>query len=198
MNDDRDDDLLRTLWKEQDMEVQAPEIEHLRVRERQLEACASQRNRIEYIAGGIAAALLVATGATMLLREATTGSVVSGTGHLVVAAAILWILARLRRWQRKARSTTLGTPILTHLRDRLKVERDMLRSAWRWYIAPLVPGFALIYGGILLEPQPNWIVFWSGVLFTAAIIGWIAWLNHRAADRLESEISRLDNEGSRP
>lgn len=194
MTADRDDDFLSDIWKEQNMHAQAPDTHRLRDRERQLEHCATRRNRIEYVAGGIAASILTAAGLSTLWDQATLGSLVSGTGHLAVAIALLWVLARLHRRQRDARSGDPGTPIVMHLRNRLEAERDMLRGAWAWYVAPLIPGFALIYGGIALEPHPNWLVFWSGSFFTAAMIGWIAWLNHRAANRLDAEIARLDTE----
>lgn len=194
MSDERDDDLLRDIWKEQKMQVQTPDIDDLRGRGQRLEAWSTWRNRIEYIAGGIAIVLLGAAGTVALADATTFGSIVSGIGHLAVAVALLWVLARLNQRQRAARVTAPGTPILTHLRARLAAERDMLRGAWAWYVAPLVPGFALIYGGIALEPEPNWWVFWPGTLFTTAVVLWIAWLNRRAAGRLDEEISRLDND----
>ena len=194
MSDERDDDLLRNIWKEQDMQVQTPDAEALRRHEQKLEAVASRRNRIEYIAGGIAILVLGAAGLFTLAHAATLGSVVSGIGHLAVAAAMVWVLLRLARMQRAARVGAPGTPILTHLRDRLAAERDMLRRAWAWYVAPLVPGFAMIYGGAALEPEPNWLIFWAGSVFTGAVVIWVAWLNRRAADRLQGEIDRLDND----
>lgn len=194
MSDDRDDDLLRDIWKEQKMHVRTPDIEDLRDREQRLESWSTWRNRIEYIAGGIAITLLGVAGAIMLTSATTLGSTVSGIGHLAVAAALLWVLVRLFLLQRTARADVPGRPILEHLRARLMAERDMLRGAWAWYVAPLVPGFALIYGGIAIEPNPNWWVFWTGTLVTAAVVIWIAWLNRRAADRLSREIDRLGDE----
>lgn len=191
MSGDRDDDLLRDIWKEQEMQVRTPDIDDLRGREQRLETWSTWRNRIEYAAGGIAIAFLGAAGAVMLFGASTLGSAVSGIGHLAVAVALIWVLARLFVMQRTARATVPGQPILDHLRARLVAERDMLRGAWAWYVAPLVPGFAMIYGGIALEPDPNWWVFWPGTLFTTAVVIWIAWLNHRAAERLDREVDRL-------
>lgn len=194
MSDTRDDDLLRSIWMEQNMQTHTPDIDTLRRYERRLEASATWRNRIEFIAGGLVAAFLLFAGFSTLARAETLGSHVTGFGHLSVAAGTLWVILRLHRLTRNARGATAGAPILAHLRQRIVAERDMLRGAWRWYVAPLVPGFVLIYGGAALEPEPNWTVFWTGTLLTTAILAGIAWLNHRAAVRAEREIVRLDEE----
>lgn len=190
MSDDRGDPL-REIWKGQTMHTLAPDIDTLRRCERQIEAKATRRNRIEYVAGGIVAVFLLTAGVATLIDAATLGSTITGLGHLAVAAGTLWVVYRLHRLQTAARIAAPDAPILSHLQNRLAAEREMLRTAWRWYVGPLVPGFVLIYGGAALEPEPNWFVFWTGTLLTVAIIGAIAWANRRAAKRVDAALTHL-------
>jgi hypothetical protein len=78
-----------------------------------------------------------------------------------------------------------------HRRELVR-QRDMLRSVWRWYIAPIVPGLAVFSAGTLPQHSPWW-MFLLLALFFLAIFGGIVWLNRRAADRLDRQIAELDN-----
>lgn len=75
------------------------------------------------------------------------------------------------------------------MRRRLECERDLLRSAWLWYIVPLLPGFAMIYGGMFLAGNLSFAVVAGGL--TLAFLLFVAVLNWRAAAQIEREIGDL-------
>jgi hypothetical protein len=78
-----------------------------------------------------------------------------------------------------------------HRRELVR-QRDMLRSVWRWYIAPIVPGLAVFLAGTMPPHSPFW-VYLLLALFFLVILGGIVWLNRRGADRLDRQIAELDN-----
>ncbi len=66
-------------------------------------------------------------------------------------------------------------------RRELVRQRDLLRSVWSWYLAPLAPGLLVISR---LKPIT--------VAINATVFGGIWWLNQRGAARLTRQIEELD------
>lgn len=77
---------------------------------------------------------------------------------------------------------------MDHLKRRLEHERDLLRSAWLWYVGPMVPGFVMSYLGYwMANPErPIFVPVAGGLTFALAVF--VIILNLRAARQIEPEI----------
>lgn len=194
MVDDEGADPLQSLWQSQPEHSGAFPVEDLRRRARALDRRVRLRNLREYTAAAavVATCLAVAVSAsgTVLLRVAC---VLIGLGAIHVAVE----LARrggARRWPLDA--TTAEH--LAGYRSELERQRQLLESAWRWYVAPFVPGVLLMLVATPLEaPLPDHArgFLWIGSALAAAVCGLVFWavarLNRSAARQLQREIDRL-------
>ena len=119
---------------------------------RALDACIDRRNRTEAVAGGIAIVLLVVGGISTLTGEASgIGATITGLGQLLVAVGLAAALWRLRRHTELQARPTPALGLRAGLAERLRRERDLTGSALRWYIGPALPGFVLLWGGMLVS-----------------------------------------------
>ncbi len=86
----------------------------------------------------------------------------------------------------------------THLKAQIRHQHEALRSVSKWYLAPLVPGLALIHIARAYEASMRigWVEAVIDVtpsaVFAAGVLLAVRWLNLRAADKLEAEIRELD------
>jgi Flp pilus assembly protein TadB len=98
-------------------------------------------------------------------------------------------------WQlhRRARARPLPEALAGSLmefhRAELARQRDALRSVWRWYIGPLVPGLVLFLCGRQIENGS-----WQPAAFAivALLLAGVVVLNLHAARRLQRQIDKLD------
>jgi len=151
-----------------------------------------RRNLMEYVAGAtvIAAFSYYALAFPDPLIKA--GSVLVVLGALYVG----WRLATTARANALPDQGGAQTWVEFH-RAELVRQRDALRSVWRWYLAPFAPGLLVFFtGSALSAPGP---LLWAklgiagvSVAVAAAVFAFIAWLNARAARRIEMEIEALD------
>jgi hypothetical protein len=78
-------------------------------------------------------------------------------------------------------------------RRELERQRDLLRGVWLWYVAPPVPGIALLTADAFYKGQGgrNWIA-----PAVAAVVGAAFWfivkLNGWAADRLDRQVQEIE------
>ena len=73
------------------------------------------------------------------------------------------------------------------------MQRDLSRTVFRWYLAPLIPGLTLFWGSAALRAPQSKLVFVAGfALFTAAVLIAIWAMNRGAAMRLQHKIDNLD------
>lgn len=167
------------------------------LREREIRFDRRMKRRVfcEMTAGLLAAALL-AWGATELLIGASSiAQYVAAGGQLLVVLGLGSVLHRI--WQHHAKSRATGAAHLgagraESLLARLRNERDFLRDAWSWYVAPLVPGFVLMYAGFAFGPHSDPAAVILAVLATIAAMAGITWLNRRAASSLDRELRGYD------
>ncbi len=152
-----------------------------------------RRNLIEYAAGGF----VVPVFAWLAWQAARAGEMILTLGWLLGIAGMAVVLTSLYH-----RASNLPhrpeTDCRSHLRSQLEHQRQALASVPRWYLAPLVPGVALVLVGSMLPIALNlgWGVALAGIAVPTAIVvaifTGIAWLNRRAARFLENEIAELD------
>jgi len=194
-NEPRLDDL-RNIWRQQPVEDTVMTLEQIRDRAVRFERRINRRNMREYIGGMLAVAAFtfqIWKGPDLLMRI--------GAGMLI--AGVLLVMWRLHQYGGASplpEEMGVSSSLAFHRRQLVR-QRDLLRSVFRWYLAPLIPGLlvsvigALPRRGLELRYLPRMTPFL--VLFVAAF-WWIWWINKRAADRLERQIAELDQMGRRP
>jgi hypothetical protein len=115
-------------------------------------------------------------------------------GSALVIAGMLYVMVQIYRRASpdKVPADLAWTASLEFHRRELVRQRDLLRSVWRWYIGPLIPGLLVFTAGTMPQHAPAW-TFLALVLFYLVVFGGIVWLNHRAAVGLDRQIAELDN-----
>jgi TRAP-type uncharacterized transport system fused permease subunit len=176
-----DDDFIR-LWQEQtDGGTKMAEI---RLKAARLESVVRRRNLLEF-----AAAAVVVVAFTRIIWNSP--SVLARVGAALILLATAYVVYRLHR-----HGSTLVMPeelALTSCVDfhraQLLRQRDLLRSVWRWYLLPFVPGlFLLLLSQAAADPgRAARAAIISGLVFLG-----IGWLNERAARRIDGDIESLD------
>lgn len=173
------------------MTADAPTLDRIRHRADRLDLVARRRNRRECAAGGAAAVVLAAAGAIQLIATTGPADLLRAVGFLWLVGAMLVSAVVVRRHGGRDRTGDLTQDSLGYLRSRLRHERDLLRAAWRWYVLPTVPGFAMVYGSEALRPEPAWgFAGIAGGLTLAALLVVVV-LNLHAARGLEHQLSDL-------
>lgn len=149
------------------------------------------RNWIEYAAGAV---VVVAFGAIAL-----------ATPDWGVRAGVALIIAGLSytMWQLTIRAgaatKTDGQTWVEFHRAELLRQHDALSSVWRWYLAPFLPGALVFILATAFSPVDNDLPFVArlavlgmAIVWIAIVFGGVAWINARAAKKLEAEIAALD------
>lgn len=174
-------------WKKQPMTTIPIDLGTLRARERRLDRATARRDRREYLAGGLAALVLLAASIAIFLDADSLADTLMATGFLALVLGLAFSGLHLSRASRGHGDVAASG--VEHLVRRLGRERDLLRSAWLWYVGPLLPGFLLVYGAAVLAGSPFFAAIAGGS--TLAFLLLVVVLNRRAAARLEREISAL-------
>jgi len=183
---------VQRLWQDQPVEGIKMSIEEIRRRAGKFERRIRFRNIREYVASLIAVGLFA-------YFFATSHDVISRVTFGLFIAAMLWIVVSLH-WKGSATRLPGEVDTLTGLRlyrAELERQRDVVRSVWWWYLAPLVPGF-IVYtiGHAVKVPNP---VAWLGLALIDLIVAgmfYVIWrMNMRAArclDKMIAELSALE------
>lgn len=152
-----------------------------------------RRNLLEGIAGtfvilgfGITAGMFIAVGELLLALAPI----------LTVIAAIFVIVKLFRDGSMEARRPEEACA--SHLRRQLTRQRDLLRGVPKWYLAPFLPGLFGFYLAFAAKDAATagWPSAIQNIGFhlvsTLALFVFLAWLNLRAARKLDREISAMD------
>jgi len=190
MANDLNPDDLRNLWRDQPLENQRMPLDEIRARASRFERRISRRNLREY-AGGL---LAVAIYGFSIWKQHNP---VMRAGSAMVIAGVLFVMWQLyRRGGASQLPADLGFLASLELhRRQLIQQRDLLRTVFRWYIAPIIPGLIVVViasvpGRFELRYLPRMAPF-LGILMGTLVAIW--WLNRRAALKLERQIAELDN-----
>jgi len=182
---------MRNVWQSQRTEGIHMSMEEIRGRARKFQKRIHWRNGREYVA---ALAVSVYFGFELwrahgLMTQVGFGLLIAGLAYMV--------------WQLHRRGSARDVPAELGLangvdfyRRELARQRDLVRSAWSWYIAPVVPGLLLVTAGFArTNPRHVQHPVLSMCLFDAfaAVFFLLIWqLNRSGARRLQKRIDELD------
>jgi hypothetical protein len=174
----------RGLWQSQEEEnvtISLPDIRRLAAR---FERRIWWRNLREYVAGAVVIGIFA-----IRLR------LLHGWDRLpavLVIAGASYVLVQIHR-RGSARPVPADAGARASIQfHRLKLERqrDALRTVWRWYLLPLVPGLAATFAEAALKRGVNATLIGSIVLGTVLFVGIWA-LNRWGARKLDRKIQEL-------
>ncbi|OFW10016.1 MAG: hypothetical protein A3H96_03425 [Acidobacteria bacterium RIFCSPLOWO2_02_FULL_67_36] len=177
-------------WQQQPSEALRTSVEDLRLQTRRFERQIAWRNRREYAAAALAAALL----ARLFWHEPDTFVRI---GAALTIAGMIYIVWQLHaRGASRQPSVELGmAPGLEFLKRDLARQRDLLSGVWRWYLAPPLPGIAIVFIATVRAHPAGSGRAWPVAVAAAAIaaIFVVVWrLNVRAASGLQARIDELE------
>jgi hypothetical protein len=186
---------ISALWRSQDRDVRAPSSAELAARAAVLHRRVVVRNRIEYAAGALVAAVFVAVAIAVPMLEFRLAC-------LLIILGVAVTCRNLHRQRTTAPDDRIGEACADHYRSELARQRDSLASVWRWYLGPLVPGIVAMFAAVAWRTIP--LAGWQATLFAigpgalAIAGGFVAihLLNRFAARRLQTAIDALDAERS--
>lgn len=182
------DDQLRQAWRDQPMNAGNLSLDEVKGEAKRLHRRIAHRNFVEYAACGVVLcvfAYYIHAFPFPLMR----------IGSLLVMAATLFVAWQLgRRASSRALPSAMGDqPWLQYHRAQLVRQRDALRSAWLWYVAPFVPGVVVFRLGVELEMPPGGAFArgWAANLLIAFVFAGVAAWNRLGARRLQQRIDKL-------
>ena len=190
MANDPAPDNMKKLWQEQKMETVPMSLDEIRSKARKYQSRIGWRNGREYAA-------LALVGAFFAYSMAKPGPALLRVGEGLCIAAGLYVAWQIRR-RGAARPVPADLGFATCLafhRRELERQRDLLRSVWRWYLGPMVPGLAVIMlAGVMANPghlrHPKlFIASYAAVVALAFFV--VGRWNQRAARRLERQIDEI-------
>ena len=189
-----DRDPLHALWASDQGEKFTMSIAELTARSETFRTRILWRNLIEYCA-----ALLVIGIFGWMIYVIPVWSVKIGAGLIIAAALyISWRLNKIASTLEEENGMSAEHLIHYHQRALIR-QRDALRSVWRWYLLPFVPGLVVFILGVTFA-VPTEAPFWALALtalinlsFCAAIFGAVWALNVFAARKLDIEIQALES-----
>lgn len=185
-------DPAQQLWASQPVAPSRPSPDDLDRRARALDRRVRRRNALEYGAGVLLIPIFGAIAVMQhdwLLRAAC----------VAILIGVIVVLRGVHVYGGASRRQDWAAPILDHHRAQLVRQRDALQGVWRWYLAPLVPGLALLFASV-------WRVVYNTagasaatariippVLIAIVVFAGIHWLNRVGARRLSRAIAALDH-----
>ena len=185
----------KALWQGQPEEIAPASLEEIRRRAQRFQRRKRLANIVEYLA------VIVVTGIYGYYLTVLPGLFLKlGSGY-----AIVWGL--FYAWQRRRLMSARAVPddaaaCLDFHRRELERQRDAVRGAWRWMVAPLPPLMVFIALGRWFDfPALNrvpWldhlvILVSIGAFAETLLLVWL-WLENRA-DKLQDDLDDLDRLG---
>jgi hypothetical protein len=190
MTPSRDTQDPQALWQSQPVDPRPVGLEEVRRQAAVFGRTIRRRNLREYLA-----ALFVFGFFGWHAFSDARGFVRAGSALIVAGTAV--VVFHLRRHGAPGTPPVeeLVSTCLSFQRRELERQRDLLRSVPRWYLAPLVPGLAVLFvgsgfekagasAGLPLKPV-------LGVLAFVLLFLAIAWLNAKAAREVQRELDEL-------
>jgi hypothetical protein len=152
-----------------------------------------RRNLIEYAAGALVLVAVSMAG----IAAAAIGEWAFALALGTLATGVLLVMRNLHR-QAGSVEQRPEEPCLDHLRRQYRRQIEALRTAAEWYVAPLVPGIALLYATVTWKTAQaiGWERALDGVAYpalaTTAFGCAVIALNRWAARSLQHKLDALD------
>jgi len=192
MNSESSDDRqMKELWQSQKTERVRMSVEQIRLSAGKFQRRIGWRNARE----SVAALVVVLFFAFEFTR---THDLLARIGFSLIIAGMcymVWQLYSRGSWRRLPGDAGLSSCIEFQRRE-LERQRDLVRSVWRWYLGPMIPGLAVLIVAFA-RTNPGHLKHFELVIavyalvIAAAFVG-IAKLNERAARRLQRRIDELN------
>ncbi|MGB8769425.1 MAG: hypothetical protein WCC92_07420 [Candidatus Korobacteraceae bacterium] len=165
-------------------------VEELRAKAAKFNKRIRRRNIREYVA-----AVIVIGWAGMVLWR--TPYTVERIGFALIIAGAIYYMWYLKKWAApKSVPADMGrADCVRFYQSELERQRDLLRSVWKWALGPIIPGMTLLCVYLIVVPPSGhrWVSV-ANLMFQAAALSGLVWLNLRAARRLDRRIKELDRE----
>lgn len=183
---------VKSLWRGQKTE-ETVTLEDIRNRATKFQRRVRNRNLREYAAAALA--VLIFSAYIWVLP----GLMVKGGSALCIAGVlyVVWQLHRRGSAQAvPAEATAAG--LLDFHRQALVRQRDAVRSVWRWYLGPPLPGMIVMLAAVWYNAAPAArtgrlvIVLAATVALIVFTFGTIWWLNAYGAKKLQQRIDEID------
>lgn len=181
MNDD-----IKTLWQNQTTEYDPMPLEEVRKRAGNFHSKIYWRNMREYFVSVVVIVwfgYFLWTDPTPLVRA----------GNAMMIAGTVYMM-----WQMHRRGAAGSLPVgvsasawMDFYRRELVRQRDALRSIWKWYLAPFVPGIILILVGRAIQFQGKLTPVFVTAAICIAVFAGIWALNAWVARKLQRRIDEL-------
>ncbi len=189
-----DHDPLRELWATDTGDKFTMSISNLTARSNRFQSRIVRRNLTEYLAAALVVGVFGWLAYIVPVWSIRIGAV------LIIAAA-LYVGWKLRQIGSASAAPNLASAqtLANHHRDELIRQRDALKSVWRWYLLPFVPGMLVFILGTSFETGadvPLWVELATSAVslgFVGAIFYGVHALNAHAANKLEAEIEALES-----
>jgi hypothetical protein len=127
---------IQNLWQSQPKEMTTMSLDQVHTRARAFQSQINWRNRLEHAASALV--VVVFSGYAIFFDE----PLMRLGSALIVAAALLVSLIMALRGRAAPVSDGADECVDFHRRALVR-QRDLLRSAWLWYVLPFAPGFTL-------------------------------------------------------
>ena len=186
MTPEQSDQDLKALWRNQQMETGPMSIEQIHARA--FQSRIQIRNLVEYVASALVLGIFGFYAVIFPHPLMKLGAVMIMVGTAVMA----WQLHRRASARILPPGAAAGASLSFH-RAELVRQRDALRSAFWWYIAPFAPGMMVFVAGMAQARAGASLGHLAplALLIGAYLAAWLL-MNRGAAKRLQAEIDDID------
>jgi hypothetical protein len=180
------------LWQSQKKEYDAMTLAQIHAQALAFERTVRKRNTIEYVTYAFAIGLAVA----VQFQPKMTPLIRAGIALMVLG--MLFVAWQLHRRASAETAPPIGESLVEAYRNQLIRQRDAGRTGFWWYLAPMMPGLAVMVAGLWLkasaagEPRPR-MYLETGLLALVMVGGftWAAYLIRVGVKTLQKKIDEL-------
>ncbi|EGF91867.1 hypothetical protein ABI_02990 [Asticcacaulis biprosthecium C19] len=184
--DDMTNPDFQNLWQSQPKEMTVMSLDQVHTRARAFKSQIQWRNRLEHAASALV--VVVFSGYAIFLDPP-----LMRLGSILIVAATLLVSLILVVRGRAAPVSDGAEDCLDFHRRALIRQRNLLSSAWLWYVMPFVPGFVLfMIPAIQNSAGDKGVTVWIYLGIALVFFGGVIAVNLLGARGLQKEIDRLE------